>query len=88
MTNTTKKSVDLSTANMLRRACYATVERMAAQGHTAGKRRDAAAFEFVCGIATGLQLAGHPEAQHVIGYINMVISVRGYAEIERVALSD
>lgn len=76
---------DISEANMLRKACYAALERADIQGLPKGKRKDQAAFEFMCGVATGLQLAGHPEAGHVIGYINMVLSTRGFAEVERVA---
>lgn len=70
--------------NMLQKLCTKFVERSEALG-LKGKKREEACFEFMCGAATALQVAEHPEAEHVTNVVAMIISVRGYLEVAMIA---
>ncbi len=70
--------------NQLTTACKLWVEREAAQG-LKGQAADKACFEFMCGYAAALGQIDHPEADHVTGYLAMVIAVRGACEVRRIA---
>ena len=71
--------------NMLQRLCIQFVER-AEYFELKGKNRDKLAIEFLVGTATALQNAEHPEANHVLNCVAMIIVVRGYAEVKRIAM--
>jgi hypothetical protein len=40
---------------------------------------------FFIGAATVLQNLDHPEAGHVLGCVSMILTVRGYGEVVKVA---
>lgn len=50
---------------------------------TKGKRRDANALEFMCGASQALVTVDHPDAQCVLAVTAMLITTRGFSEIER-----
>ena len=70
---------------MLQTLCVKFVERAEFQ-QLKGKKRDELAIEFLIGAATALQNAEHPEANHVLNCVAMIIVVRGYAEVKRIAM--
>lgn len=61
------------------------VERMGALG-LKGNRRDDATIHFFVGAAQGLAWAGQADAAaHVATWTSLVLAVRGYAEVLRLA---
>lgn len=70
--------------NMLQTLCVKFVER-AEHFNLKGKKRDEQAIEFLVGAATALQVSNHPEANHVLNCVAIIICVRGYAEVKRIA---
>ena len=70
--------------NMLQTLCTRFVER-AEHFEMKGKKRDEKAIEFLVGAATALQAINHPEANHVTNCVAMIICVRGYMEVKRIA---
>lgn len=70
--------------NMFQTLCVQFVERVEQFG-LKGKARETECFGFFVGAATVLQNIDHPEAGHVLGCVSMILSVRGYIEVARVA---
>lgn len=70
--------------NMLQTLCTRFVER-AEHFDMKGKKRDEKAIEFLVGAASALQATDHPEYSHVINCVALIICVRGYAEVKRIA---
>lgn len=70
--------------NQLKTACRKFVERAEYLGYK-GKRRDEAALDFICGWAGAMADAKHPELNHITNCLAMIIAVRGYAEVKRIA---
>lgn len=70
--------------NMLQTLCVKFVERAEFQ-QLKGKKRDELAIEFLIGAATALQVSNHEEANHVLNCVAMIICVRGYGEVKRIA---
>ena len=50
-----------------------------------GKLFETRHFDFWVGAYGALHAAAHPEADHVGGCISMIISVRGWSEVARIA---
>ena len=76
-----------TTGQMLHKIADAIRTRGDALGWEPGRKRDEdKAFEAWVGAANALKLCLHPEAPHVIGYLNMILAVQGYDET--VQLSD
>lgn len=70
--------------NMLTKLCIQCTQRADAFGWK-GKTGDKLAFEWMIGAAVGLKEANHPEAEHVINCVAMIIAVRGLFEVRRIA---
>lgn len=70
--------------NMLQKLCVKFVTR-AENFSMKGKKRDELAIEFLVGAASALQEINHPEYEHVINCVAMIICVRGYGEVKRIA---
>ena len=70
--------------NMFQTLCCQFVERVETIG-LKGKARETECFAFFIGASTVLQNLDHPEAGHVLGCVSMILSVRGYGEVARVA---
>ncbi len=70
--------------NMFQTLCIQFVERAEYLG-LKGKAREAQCLSFFVGAATVLQNLNHPEAGHVLGCVSMILTVRGYGEVVKVA---
>jgi hypothetical protein len=63
----------------------AFVERASALSYK-GKKRDAAAMDYFIGAAAGARLSGNEDFAERIGrWVIMLLRVRGYSEVERLA---
>jgi hypothetical protein len=68
--------------------CQQFISRSKALGYK-GKKRDAAAMDFLCGAWAALEAAGRTEeAQHLGAVATMLIAPRGYSEVEAIAALD
>jgi hypothetical protein len=74
-----------TTMNMFQKLCCQFVERANYLG-LKGKSREVECLAFMVGAATVLQNTDHPEAGHVLGCVSMILTVRGYSEVVRVAM--
>jgi hypothetical protein len=70
--------------NMFQTLCVQFVERAEYLG-LKGKAREAQCLSFFVGAATALQNIDHPEAGHLLGCTSMILTVRGYGEVVKVA---
>lgn len=70
--------------NTFQSLCCAFVERAEYLG-LKGKNREIECLGFFVGAATALQNTNHPDAGHVLGCVSMILTVRGYGEVARVA---
>jgi hypothetical protein len=74
------------TMNMIEKIALQITERGEALGWKPGtKNADNANFECWAGAATALELAGHPDAEHVRRVVALIVAVRGYTETRVIA---
>lgn len=72
---------DKSETNALARIAVMIAERGKAQGWQSGsKTADKLNLEAWCGATMALHAVKHPDAEHVLRYMSMVVAPRGYSE--------
>lgn len=75
------KNKDVPVNNTLSRLAHDFVSRSSAQGWK-GKKRDAMCLEYFCGASQALSNAKHADADCVLRVTAILITTRGYSEVE------